>query len=429
MNEHDSEVMKGLLTDDGYSLIEDPADADVILINTCCIRDTAQERVYGRIGQLKGLMNPDKDVILGICGCVAENDAKSLTDRFSHISLVLGTRRVPNLISHLHRIEEGLGPIVDTGDLESRIPLDVSPVTPKREGISAWVSVMSGCDYFCSYCIVPYVRGRIRSRKSEEIVDEVKRLGKKGYREITLLGQSVNSYGLEREGEIDFGALMLKIIDETDIPWIRFTTSHPADVDDNFIDVFSSQERITPYFHLPFQAGSNRILKKMNRRYTREAYIEIIEKIRMKQPETAFSTDIIVGFPGETEEDFAQTMDLVESVRFDSAYMFAFSPRKGTRADTFDDKIPEEEQKRRLYHLIDTQKRIAAEKNLLLIGKEVTAMVEGPSPKNSEVLTARTETNKIILFQGEKAVGSFCKVYVDDAKSYTLYGTEVAGTP
>jgi tRNA-2-methylthio-N6-dimethylallyladenosine synthase len=421
MNKCDSEVLASLLSENGYFYIEDFQEADILLLNTCSVRDTAERKVLGRLERLKQVKEKKPNMIIGICGCMAQSWEKELIDRFPHVDIILGTSRLtelPNLIRE--RLNSGVSAI-DVLEM----PSDGEMIPAIRESkITAWVTIMHGCNNFCSYCIVPYVRGRERSRSSESIIQEIRSLGESGYKEVTLLGQNVNSYGLDSDESIDFADL-LALIDANSpgIERIRFTTSHPKDVPSKLIDSMGDLPKVCNHFHLPAQAGSNNILEKMNRDYTREHYIDLTDRLKAKVPDISITTDLIVGFPGETEDDFQGTLDLVQRVEFDVAFCFRFSPRRGTPAAKMDDQLPEEVKMRRLYELLAIQDKISIAKNRAMTGQIHEILVEGRNPKDESQLSGRTRNNRIVFFAGDiDLIGQLVTVEIIDAGNWSLRG-------
>lgn len=421
MNKCDSEVLTSLLSENGYFYIDDFQEADILLLNTCSVRDTAERKVLGRLERLKQVKEKRPDMIIGVCGCMAQSWEKELIGKFPYIDIILGTSRLtelPNLIRE--RINSGVSAI-DVLEM----PSDGEVIPAIRESkITAWVTIMHGCDNFCSYCIVPYVRGRERSRSSESIIQEIRSLGESGYKEVTLLGQNVNSYGLDSDEPIDFADL-LALIDANSpgIERIRFTTSHPKDVSQKLIDAMGDLPKVCNHFHLPAQAGSNNVLEKMNRGYTREHYINLTDRLRAKVPDISITTDLIVGFPGETEDDFQDTLDLVKRVEFDVAFCFRFSPRRGTPAAKMDDQFPEEVKMRRLYELLAIQDKISIAKNRAMVGQTHEILVEGQNPKDESQLSGRARNNKIVFFAGDvDLIGRLVTVEIIGAGNWSLRG-------
>lgn len=423
MNERDSETLAGLLEDHGLEPAEAIEHADLILLNTCCVRETAEERIFGRTGQLKKLKYKNPDLILGICGCMAQEEEtiRRIRQRMPHVDLVFGTHNLHTLPDLLDRARAEDEMVVDVWRSEGAV---VEHLPARRAaGVSAWVTIIYGCDHFCSYCIVPYVRGRERSRQPEEILAEVEGLAGDGFLEVTLLGQNVNSYGKDLEDSYGFAGLLRAVDRVPGIERIRFMTSHPMDFHQGIIDAVAGSRHVCEHFHLPVQAGSDDVLRRMNRRYTRDSYLDLIGRVRAAVPEASITTDIIVGFPGETEEDFALTLDLVERARFDNAYTFVYSPRSGTPAARWEDPTPPEVKKERLQRLMDLQYAIGLEQNRRLVGSQVEVLVEGPSKKDPGVLSSRTRTNKLVLFPGSEALrGRLLTVEITDAHTWTLSG-------
>lgn len=421
MNKCDSEVLASILNEHGYSYINDFQEADVLLLNTCSVRDTAERKVLGRLERLKHLKAKRPDMILGVCGCMAQSWEKELLKKFPYIDIILGTSRLLELPDLIEKRLELKYPAIDV--LESPYHDEAVP-TVRESSVTAWVTIMHGCNNFCSYCIVPYVRGRERSRSSSSILQEIKSLGEKGYKEITLLGQNVNSYGLDSNESLDFADLLAFIDkDSSGIERIRFTTSHPKDVSPKLIDAIAQLPKVCKHFHLPAQAGSNNVLAKMNRGYTREHYLNLIEKLREKVPGISITTDLIAGFPGETEEDFQDTLDLVRRAEFDIGFCFRYSPRRDTPAASMPDQLPEEVKMQRLYELLKIQDEISVTKNRAMTGTIHEVLVEGRNPKDESQLLGRTDTNKIVFFKGETdLIGQIITVKIVDAGNWSLRG-------
>ncbi|HAM80415.1 tRNA (N6-isopentenyl adenosine(37)-C2)-methylthiotransferase MiaB [Ornithinibacillus bavariensis] len=429
MNEHDTEVMAGILTEMGYEATSETNEADLILLNTCAIRENAENKVFGEIGHLKPLKVEKPDLILGVCGCMSQEE--SVVDRImkkhQHIDLVFGTHNIHRLPHLVKEAMFGKAQVVEVWSKEG----DIIENLPKvRNGkIKAWVNIMYGCDKFCTYCIVPMTRGKERSRRPEDIIQEIRQLAAQGYQEITLLGQNVNAYGKDFE-DIDyrFGDLM-DDIRKIDIPRVRFTTSHPRDFDDHLIEVLAKGGNLLDHIHLPVQSGSSEVLKRMNRKYTREDYLELVRKIRKAIPNATLTTDIIVGFPNETEEQFEETLSLVEEVGFEAAYTFIYSPREGTPAAMKKDDVPEEVKKQRLYRLNELVNKQSADSMKTYKDKIVKVLVEGESKKDPNILAGYTEKNKLVNFVGPKsAIGKIVDVKITDAKTWSLNGIMVENT-
>ncbi|WP_409340897.1 tRNA (N6-isopentenyl adenosine(37)-C2)-methylthiotransferase MiaB [Paenibacillus sp. MBLB4367] len=422
MNEHDTETMMGLLEQMGYQRTEDKLAADVILLNTCAIRENAEDKVFGELGHLKALKAERPSLVLGVCGCMSQEEAvvKRIMQKHAFVDMIFGTHnihRLPHLLKDAYFSKEMVVEVWSKeGDIIENLP-------KKREGIKAWVNIMYGCDKFCTYCIVPYTRGKERSRRPDDVIAEVRDLARRGFKEIMLLGQNVNAYGKDFE-DIDytFGDLM-DDISKIDIPRVRFTTSHPRDFDDRLIEVLSQKGNLMEHIHLPVQSGNTEILKRMSRKYSREHYLELVGKIRKAIPDAVLTTDIIVGFPGETEEQFEDTMSLVREVKYDSAYTFIYSPREGTPAASMEDNVPEHVKRARLQRLNDLMKELGKQSNESLRGEIVEVLIEGESKNNPDVLSARTRTNKLVhVVAPKQLIGTIAQVKITEPQTWVLYG-------
>lgn len=415
-NENDSERIRGMLLEMGYSLAEDNSDADVVIFNTCAVRDNAEQRVYGNIGALKAVKDKRPEMLIGICGCMAQQQhvAQHIKKRFPFVDFVFGTNALHRLPQILYSAASQR--VFDVGEWEGEI---VENLPHQRQSIVAsTVSVMYGCNNFCSYCVVPYVRGRERSRKLQDIIREVEGLAAQGCREVTLLGQNVNSYS-----ELEFSEL-LRLVGKVDgIERIRFISSHPKDISDSLIEEMAENPKICKQLHLPFQAGSNKVLADMNRRYTRERYLDIIRKVKEKMPDIALTSDVIVGYPTETKEDFDQTLDLARQVEFDMLFTFIYSKRKGTPAEKITPVLNEEQIKNNFDALLEVQNEISLKKNKALEGTMQSVLVEGISKSNENTLTGRTDGAKIVNFIGDKSlIGEFVSVKIINAATWSLTG-------
>ena len=421
-NVSDGERMAGQLKAIGYDRTEDMEQADLILINTCCVRETAEDKVYGKIGEIKALKRRKPDLILGIAGCMAQKEGEALIKRAPHIDFVLGTSKVHSLSQTVRRIEAERGHVVDVTLTETELP-DESEAPVLRDGkLSAWVPIMYGCNNFCTYCIVPYVRGRERSRLPEDILREVEQAVKAGYKEVTLLGQNVNSYGKDHK-QADFAELLAMVDKVEGIERVRFMTSHPKDLSDKVIEAMAQGKHLCEHIHLPVQHGSSKILKAMNRVYTAEAYKDLVKRIRAAMPEVSLTTDLIVGFPGETEEDFEELLTFLKEIRYDAAYTFIYSKRSGTPAAEMAEQVPEDVKKARLQKLMEVQNEISLEINKSLQGKTMEVMVEGPSKNDETVWMGHTRSNKIVLFpHGEEKEGDFVQVKITSPQTWVLKG-------
>lgn len=426
MNEHDTETMKGMLEQMGYQSTEDRKQADIILLNTCAIRENAEDKVFGELGHLKGLKTEKPDLILGVCGCMSQEEAvvNRILSKHGFVDMIFGTHNIHRLP---HLVKEALFSkemVVEVWSKEGDI---IENLPKKREGMRAWVNIMYGCDKFCTYCIVPYTRGKERSRRPEDVIAEVRELARQGFKEITLLGQNVNAYGKDfTDIEYRFGDLM-DDIRKIDIPRVRFTTSHPRDFDDHLIEVLAKRGNLVEHIHLPVQSGNSQVLKKMSRKYSREHYLELVRKIKTAIPDVVLTTDIIVGFPGETDEQFEDTLSLVREVGYDSAFTFIYSPRAGTPAAVMEDNVPMEVKKERLQRLNEAINEYSRQSNEKLRGQIVEVLVEGESKNNANMLSGRTRTNKLVHFAGSKdLIGSFVHVKITDPYTWFTKGELVA---
>ncbi len=419
MNFADTEIVMGVLQNQGYVITKYADDADVVLLNTCSIRDNAEQRIYGRLGNLKTLKYKNSGVVIGILGCMAERLRKDLIEDKKMVDLVVGPdeyRRLPEYINTAFNGEKGIGVRLSKTETYD----DIIPY--REDGLQAWISVMRGCDKFCTFCVVPFTRGRERSRNLNSIVEEVRQLSNRGFKEVTLLGQNVNSYNDE---ENDFADLLSACARVDSGLRIRFTTSHPQDLSDKLLYTISEHSNICNYIHLPVQSGSNRVLELMNRTYTIEHYLNIIDKARKIIPGVSFSTDIISGFPSETLEDHLTTLDVMRQVRYDGAFMFKYSPREGTKAFKMDDDVPEEVKSKRLQQIIDLQQQISYEINQEQIGTEEIVLIEGFSRKSDQFYSGRTDSNKIVIVPADDLikVGDYVKAKINKATSATLFGS------
>ena len=451
MNTADSERLSHQLESVGYIPTENVETADLILLNTCAVRENAETKVYGRIGELKRLKRNNKNLIIAVTGCMAQKNQAEMFKRAPHIDIVLGTHNIQHINEMIEEVQHGHTHQISVDMDNTVLPeLEAKP----NGSFYAWVPIMNGCNKFCTYCIVPHVRGREISRPVEAIVKEVTDLGVKGFKEITLLGQNVNSYGLDFKDGTDFGTLVdaldgipgierirymtshpqdmsKSMIDALDgipgIERIRYMTSHPQDMSKSMIDALGRSSNIVTHLHLPIQSGSNRILKKMNRHYTVEHYKELLSYCREKIKDVVVTTDIIVGFPGETEEDFQATLQLLKDVRYDMAYTFIYSKRSGTPAATMDDQIPEEIKRVRLQTLMDVQNEISYELNKPMEGQVFDIIVEGPSPRDEDMWFGRTSGNKMVLFPKDDSltIGQTVPAHIDKAQTWVCYGSIV----
>ncbi|RID94882.1 tRNA (N6-isopentenyl adenosine(37)-C2)-methylthiotransferase MiaB [Dialister pneumosintes] len=424
MNESDSEKINGQLEELGYLPAEQMEEADIVILNTCSIRQNAEEKVYGKIGEVKQLKDKNPHVLLGIAGCMAQENRRKLVQRMPIIDFVIG----PYNIHNLHEIvtdKEAVGSHVVLTQMKPQRVRDYSLLKASRKSkIFAWVPIMQGCNKFCTYCIVPYVRGRETSRTIEDIKAEVISLAQDGYKEITLLGQNVNSYGLDFKNNTDFSDLIRALDTVEGIKRIRYMTSHPRDMTKEMVDVMAASSKVVRHMHLPVQHGSNEMLKRMNRGYTVEHFYEMVDYIRERMPDVGFTTDLITGFPGETEEMNQATIALLKKVRFDSAYTFIYSPRRGTPAASMTNQISDEIKHRRLNEIMEVQNQISLEINKELEGQDIEILVEGPTKQDENHWFGRTSTNKMIVFpkvEGIK-IGDIVLAHVNIAQTWILKG-------
>lgn len=422
MNEHDSEKMESILENVGYERGNTKEEADIILINTCLIRENAELKVYGKIGELKVLKKLNPNLILGICGCMMQKkEVRNIIEKkYPFVDLVFGTHnihQIPELLSMIYKENKR---VINVWENEGDI---IEDLTSKRKfNFKGLVNITYGCNNFCTYCVVPYTRGREKSREKEDIVNEIKELYENGCKEITLLGQNVNSYGKNLKKPVSFAEL-LREVDKIGIERVRFMTSHPKDLSEELIETIRDFDSLCEHIHLPFQAGSNKVLKEMNRKYTKESYLDLVKKIKENIPGVSLTTDIIVGFPGETDEDFKDTIDVVKKVEFDSAFTYLYSTREGTPAAKREDQVSREEKNKRFNELTNILNEISNMKNKRLLGEIHSVLVEGISKNNKEALTGRTRTGKIVNFRGgERLIGEIVNVKIIEAKTWSLEG-------
>lgn len=424
-NEADGEKMSGLALDMGYKLTSDPKQASLILVNTCAIREHAEQKALSIIGQYKHLKQVRPDMIIGVCGCMVtqEHRADEIKHSYPYVDFIVGTsaiHKIPELIYERVAKSRRLFCREEEYTVVEGLPIE------RGSSYRAWVSIMYGCNNFCSYCIVPYVRGRERSRAKEEIIAEVRGLVERGYRDITLLGQNVNSYGKDSGYDYDFADLLSELDDIEGDYTLHFMTSHPKDATHKLIDVMSKGIHIAKHFHLPMQSGSDEVLRRMNRRYNFEKYIGILDYIREKMPKATITSDIIVGFPGESEEDFEATLAALRRARFDMIYSFIYSPRKGTPAAEYDCQIPEREKSARFERLLEVQNEISLASNKALEGKILRVLCDGRSKNNTDVFTGRTDGNKIVFFDGDDSLtGRFLNIKIERGETFALNGKTI----
>jgi tRNA-2-methylthio-N6-dimethylallyladenosine synthase len=423
MNEHDSEKMSGILETLGYKPTQIKDEADIIIFNTCLVRENAELKVYGNLGELKSLKREKPDLIIAICGCMMQKQEVRdlIKQKYRFVDIIFGTHNLHNLSEFIANHNQTSRMIVDVWEDGGEI---IEGVPARRKfGYKAFVNIMYGCNNFCTYCIVPYTRGREKSRRPEDILNEITTLANEGCKEVTLLGQNVNSYGKTLDEKVSFAQLLRMINNINGIERIRFMTSHPKDLSDELIFAMRDCDKVCEHLHLPFQSGSNKILKIMNRKYSKEQYLGLVEKIKKEIPNISLTTDIIVGFPGETEEDFLETLEVVEKVKFDSAFTFLYSIREGTPAAKMENQVPDDTKHSRFNQLLDTLHPISYENNINLKDSIQEVLVEELSKTDESVLNGRTRSNKLVHFKGNKdLIGSLVNVKIDTCKTWTLEG-------
>ncbi len=422
-NEADSEIMAGIFEDMGYTLASEEKDSDVILLNTCAIRENAEDRIWGELGRLKSFKKQNPDLLIGLCGCMAQKEGvvSKILKSYPYVDIVFGTHNIHKLPYYIKSAMFDKERVIEVYSYEGSIVENLPKI--RAHQFKAWVNIMFGCDEFCTYCIVPYTRGKERSRNKDEIIKEVQELTRQGYQEVTLLGQNVNAYGKDfKDLDYTFGDLLMDL-DKTGMPRIRFTTSHPRDIDDKTIKAYRNAKHLMPHLHLPVQSGSNSVLKKMNRHYTKEHYLNVINALKEARPGISITTDIIVGFPTETEEDFQLTLDLVNEVDFEGAYTFIFSPRGGTPAASFENTITESEQKDRLQRLNAVVNAGYLRGTERFLGEIVEVLVDGFSKKDDSILAGYSAHNKLVNFKGDESmIGKIVKVKITEARTWFLLG-------
>lgn len=423
MNEHESEKIAGILEELGYRPAQEKEEADFILFNTCCVRENAEQKTFGNVGKIKKLKEENKNLIVAVCGCMTQQEevAHKLSKTFPFVDIIFGTHNIHELsgmlLERLSEKQRVLRVQQSDGQVHEAVPLK------RGQGPAASVNIMYGCNNYCSYCIVPYVRGAERSRDADDVLGEVKELEIQGYQEIMLLGQNVNSYNGKG---INFSQLLNQICTETKIPRIRFMTSHPKDLSDELIETIAKHPQICRHIHLPVQSGSTKVLERMNRKYTRSEYLSLVNKIRRAVPGIAITTDIIVGFPGETEQDFEDTLSLVRKVRFDAAFTFVYSVRSGTAAAKMADMVDETTKRERIVRLVALQNEITEQRNKEYEGQTVCVLVEGQSARNTQHVCGKSGSFKMVNFEGDPSmIGTFQEVLITQGKKTTLFGTAV----
>lgn len=423
MNEHDTENLLGMVSSMGYDMVEEAEGADLIIFNTCAVRENAELKVYGNLNILRKLKEKKPDLIIAVCGCMMQQKhvVEEIKNKYPFVSLVFGTHNIYKFPEMLYTYLQKHENNYDVWDIDGRV-IEGLPVV-RRHKIKSFVNIMYGCNNFCTFCIVPYTRGRERSRTPEDIIAEAHQLVKSGVREITLLGQNVNSYGKTLEHPISFHELLERLNDVEGLERIRFMTSHPKDISDDLLRAMARLEKVCESLHLPVQSGSSRLLKEMNRHYTKEDYLDIIERARNYMPRLGLTTDIMVGFPGETEEDFLETIDVVSKAQYDLAFTFLYSRRKGTVADRRNNHISEEIKRERFNRLLDAVNEAAEKQSRSYLGEVTEILVEGKSKKNEKVLTGRNRQNKTVNFIGEEhLIGELVQVRIIDTKSFSMTG-------
>ena len=428
MNESDSEHYAGQLLDLGYEASADYEHADVVVINTCCVRENAEKKILGKIGEMKRLKRENPDMVLCVAGCMAQEWGKDLQKKYPQVDLVLGTAHVNNFSSIMQNHLAGHGRAESVYDDLTIMPQEFEGSFVRKSSFAAWVPIMYGCNNFCTYCIVPYVRGRERSRSAEAICHEIEKAVALGYKEFTLLGQNVNSYGKDRGEEEGFSKLLELVDAIPGVERIRYMTSHPRDMSEAVVRTIAESQHICKNFHIPVQSGSSRIMKAMNRGYDRERYLKLVETIRRCVPDAVITTDLIVGFPGETEKDFEETLDLLRTVEYDDAFTFIYSPRKGTPAAGFGAQVPDAVKHERLDRLMALQNEICLKRNKRLVGRTLAVMVEGPSKSNPAMLSGRTDGNDLVLWPKirDHAPGDLVNVKMERAQTWLIRGKEEA---
>lgn len=423
MNEEDSEKLSGMLKTQGYTPTENRDEASIVIFNTCCVRENAENKVFGNLGMLKKQKEKNPDLIIALCGCMMQQKgmADEILKRFPYVDIIFGTHNSYKFPEYLHRVQTDGVQIKEIFDKEAEIVEGV-PID-RKSSVKAFVTIMYGCNNFCTYCVVPFVRGRERSRKPEDIIKEIKELVAQGYKEVTLLGQNVNSYGKGLEEEISFADLLRRINEIDGLERIRFMTSHPKDLNIEVIHAIRDCDKLCEQIHLPVQSGSDAVLKVMNRHYTKEYYLDLAKKIREEIPDVTFTTDIIVGFPGETEEDFLETIDLVKKVQYDSAFTFIYSRRNHTPADRMENQISDDVKHDRFNRLVEVVNEGIVASNKAAEGKVYEVLVEGTSKNDETKLTGRTRNGKLVNFDGcKEMIGKLVNVKIVEAKSFSLVG-------
>lgn len=423
MNEHDSEKLSSMIVDMGYEFTKKIADADLVIFNTCCVRENAEFKVYGNLGHVKKVKETKPDLILAVCGCMMQQPTvvEEIKKKYRYVDLVFGTHNLHNFPVLLNEALTSNQQIIQVWDSEGEVIEGLASM--RKKTIKAYVNITFGCDNFCSYCIVPYTRGRERSREPKDIIDEIKMLVQNGTKEVMLLGQNVNSYGKNLEQQVEFAELMKMVNEIEGLERIRFMTSHPKDISPKLLEVMAEGEKICEYLHLPIQSGSNAILKRMNRKYTREQYLETIEYAKKLMPEVGLSTDIILGFPGETESDFMETLDILKTVQYDSAFTYLYSIRTGTPAAKYEEQVDEEVKHERMTRLLEVLNPGIEQKLTQHLGKVYEVLVEDVSKGSNQVMMGRTRNNLTVTFEGDESlIGKLVNVTITQTKRFSLHG-------
>lgn len=423
MNEHDSEKLNAMLVDMGYHIVADVEDADLVIFNTCCVRENAELKVYGNLGRIKKLKETKKDLLLAVCGCMMQQPhiVTEIKSRYKYVDLVFGTHNLHNFPSLLQETMVEKHQVVEVWDSEGEVVEGLA--SNRKKELKAYVNIMYGCDNFCSYCIVPYTRGRERSRKPEDIVEEIKSLAAQGTKEVMLLGQNVNSYGKSKDETVDFADLLKLVSGIEGIERIRFMTSHPKDITQKLLETMAAHENICKSLHLPLQSGSNKILEKMNRKYTREQYLDIVRRARILMPNVGITTDLIIGFPGESDLDFEDTMDIVKTVHFDSAFTYLYSRRTGTPAATHENQVEDQIKSQRMKALLEVLNPMIGQKMSTFKNECVQVFVENYSKTSDDVLMGRTTQGHTVNFKGDASLfGQTVTVRITKPKQFSLFG-------
>ncbi len=425
MNQADSETIAGILSNRGFKTTDSIYQADLILLITCAVREHAEQRIYGKLGELMQLKNINPALVIGIGGCMPQQleVANKLRQKFPRLDLIFGTHNLPEFETMLDRVFADREQVFEIHDIAGRITEDLPKSRIDRH--KAYVNITFGCNNFCTYCIVPHVRGRERSRNPNDIINEVINLVQSGYQEVTLLGQNVNSYGLDLNRDFSFADLLKELAMLKGLSRIRFMTPHPKDISDRLIDLINKHDNICNHIHLPLQSGSSAVLRRMNRKYSKEGYLQLAQKIRDGIANCTITTDIIVGFPGESEADFADTIEVVNTVKFDAAFTFAYSKRKGTPAAGYSDQVPQMIKKQRLHRLIELVQQYMLASNQACLGQTFEVMVDGPSKKDPSILSGRTKTNKLVHFAGQYQAGDLVDLKIYRTTSFVLWGETI----